>query len=312
MLRRFLVPFGLSTIRSRSYVRVVTIGCACRVFAMSALAGAATGYAQAPGPVDSTVSFAAASVRQNTDGGSAGIRGFPGGRLEVANMPLSQVIEWAYQLQRFELQGGPSWLSVDTWDIIAKMDGNPPPALPGQPDAMRLATRVLLADRFKLVARPETREVDAYRLVLARADRRPGPRLRRSTFDCAGLASAREAAARGGPTVTNPNTPERRVCGAGSTGRRLQVGGSPMSMVASMLTLLSGRRVVDQTGLDGDWDLDISFRPEVFSRLPADPADADAPSLFTALEEELGLKLEPAQIRLSVSVVDGVERPASD
>jgi uncharacterized protein (TIGR03435 family) len=260
--------------------------------------------------------FEAASIRLNRDGGPvSGLRRSPGGRFDGTNVPLAVLISFAYQLQPFELQGGPPWLTSDRWDIVAKIDGDPPPTPLGTPDAMALAMRALLADRFKLVLRRDMREQDVYQLVMARADRQPGPGLRQSSVDCLAIQQAADAARKGGPAAPNPNTSDTVVCGIRNSGRRLQFGGSGMSMVTSMLTSLSQRRVVDRTGLTGNWQFDISFRPEQPTPgPPGEPAsgDADAPSLFTVLQEQLGLKLESATMPMPVMVVERVERPTED
>src|SRR4030095_5719294 len=122
---------------------------------------------QTPAPPAGAV-FEVASVKRNKDGGPvAGLRRIPGGRFEVTNIQLSTLISFAYQLQPFELDGGPSWLDDDRWNIFAKIDGGSPPVLPGTADAIAIATRALLADRFKLVLRRETREIQVYQLVRA-------------------------------------------------------------------------------------------------------------------------------------------------
>lgn len=260
--------------------------------------------------------FEVASIKLNKDGGPvAGLRRFPGGRFEATNIQLAALISFAYQLQPFELQGGPPWLTSDRWDIIAKIDGDPPPVPPGAqtPDAMMLATRALLADRFKLSMHRETQDMEVYRLAMAREDRRPGPGLRPATYDCAGLLRAQDEQAKGGPPAPNPNTPDRMVCGMRVGVGRIQFGGRPLTVLTNTLTAMTQRRVVDATGLTGDWEFDISFNP------PAPPPGADvpppnldAPSLFTVLQEQLGLKLQSSRLPMPVMVVDRVERPVED
>lgn len=257
--------------------------------------------------------FEVASVKLNKDGGPvAGLRRIPGGRFEATNIQLDALISFAHQLQPFELQGGPDWLTTDRWDILAKIDGDPPRLPPGdpRPDAMMLATRALLADRFKLSMHHDTQDLDVYRLVMARDDRRPGPALRRGTYDCAGLLVAQDEAAKGGPPASNPNTPDRMVCGMRVAVGRIQFGGRPLSVLINTLTAMTQRRVVDQTGLSGEWEFDISFNPPAPPPgIDVPPANLDAPSLFTVLQEQLGLKLESARLPMPVMVVDRVERP---
>ena len=260
--------------------------------------------------------FEVASIKLNKDGGSvAGLRRIPGGRFEATNIQLDALIGFAYQLQPYELQGGPAWLMTDRWDILAKIDGDPPPASPGAqtPDAIMLATRALLADRFKLAMHRDTQELEVYRLVMARPDRRPGPGLRQSTYDCAGLVRAQDEAAKGGPAAPSPNTAEQMVCGMRVSVGRIQSGGRPIATLLNTLTAMTQRRVVDETGLTGNWEFDISFNP------PAPPPGIDVPpvnlaaaSLFTVLQEQLGLKLESTRLPMSVLVVDRIERPVED
>lgn len=258
--------------------------------------------------------FEVASIRRNRDGGPvAGLRRFPGGRFEATNIQLSTLISFAYQLQTFELVGGPQWLMDERWDILAKINGDPPRTPPGTADAMMIATRALLADRFKLALRRETREIEVYQLVRANREGSLGTGMRSSTVDCLAIQRAADEAAKGGPPVPDPNTPDRMVCGMRISVGRIEFGGRPMSTLTNALTSLTQRRVVDRTGLTGDWEFDIRFTPPAPPpgiELP--PPDPDAASLFTVLQEQLGLKLEAARMPMPVMVVDGVDRPVED
>ena len=260
--------------------------------------------------------FEVASIKLNKDGGPvAGLRRFPGGRFEATNIQLGALISFAHQLQPFELEGGPPWLTIDRWDILAKIDGDPAPMAPGAqtPDSIMLATRALLADRFKLAMHRETREIEVYRLVMAGEDRRPGPGLRPSTYDCAAMLRAQDEAAKGGPSAPNPNTPDRMVCGMRVSVGRIQFGGRSLAVLINLLTAMTERRVVDATGLKGDWEFDISFNPPAPPPgIDVPPANLEMPSLFTVLQEQLGLRLQSARLPMSVMVVDRVERPLED
>lgn len=255
------------------------------------------------------VSFEAASVKPNKEGGTESyVRRQPGGRFNSVNMPLRVLITFAYQIQPFQLVNAPDWVGEERFDIVAKMEGDPPPVLPGSgPDQMMLAMRTLLADRFKLVVHRETRELDIYALVMARPDGKPGPALRQSNGDC---TRAMEAVRQGGP-------PPKMLCGARQTFGRIQFGGFPLSIFANGLSGQLGRVVVDRTGLTGEWDFELTFAPEP-PRGPLPPGvelpaiDPNAPSLFTAIQEQLGLKLESTKGPVEVLVVDAVERPISD
>ena len=278
-----------------------------------ALATVAAVVAQAPAPATGAV-FEVASVRQNRDGGSvAGLRRFPGGRFEATNIQLASLISFAYQLQPFELVGDPSWLTDERWNINAKLPGDPPAAPPGTIDANALATQALLAERFKLVVHRETREMAVYQLVTVNRDGQVGKGLHRSTVDCLAIQRATDEAARGGAAPPDPNTPDRMACGMRVSVGRIQFGGRPLSTLLNALTAITQRRIVDRTGLAGDWQFDISFNPPaVPPGMDIPPPDPSAASLYTVLQEELGLRLDTARVPMPVMVIDRVERPVED
>jgi uncharacterized protein (TIGR03435 family) len=281
--------------------------------AVALLASTIATAAQSPAPPANS-RFEVASIRQNRDGGTvAGLQRFPGGRFEATNIQLAALISFAYQLQPFELVGGPPWLMDDRWNIVARIDGDPPRMPPGQLDAMMIATQALLADRFKLAIRRETREIPVYQLVRANRDDRLGNGMRRSTADCLSIQRATDEAAKGGPPAANPNTPDRMVCGMRVSVGRIQFGGRPLAPLTNVLTAMTQRRVVDRTGLTGDWEFDISFTPpSPPPGIELPPPDPDAASLFTVLQEQLGLRLDAARLPMPVTVVDRVERPVED
>jgi uncharacterized protein (TIGR03435 family) len=269
---------------------------------------------QAPDP-NIPLYFEAASVRPNKSGeqGSS-IRRQPGGRLTATNMPLRALITFAYQLQPFQLVDDPSWIRNETFDVVAKMEGDPAPVPPGQgADPLMLAMRTLLADRFKLVVHRETREMDIYALVLARPDGKLGPALKPTTQDCAAMMAAARGGAPPGPPP-GPNSPV--VCGMRGLPGRLVSGAMPMSLLASNLSGQLQRIVVDRTGLSGGWYFEITYSPERRINPPPGvefpPADPNAPSLFTAMQEQLGLKLQSTKGPVEVMVVDRIEQPTPD
>jgi len=149
----------------RMPIRLLT-GVTISALIMLTMAGLAQQIAEPATPM----SFEAASVKPNKSGDfSQFVRRQPGGRFTATNMPLRVLITFAYQLQSSQLVGGPCWIADDRFDIVAKMEGDPPPTIPGSgPDPMMLAMRTLLAERFKLVVHKETRELDVYALVLAK------------------------------------------------------------------------------------------------------------------------------------------------
>ena len=247
--------------------------------------------------------FEAASVKparpDNPPG--QGVSRAPGGRFTAVNAPLRFLIVYAYQLQGHQLVGAPDWIANERFDIVAKMEGDPPSIVTSGPDPMRLATRALLSDRFGLVVHRETRELDIYALTMARPGGKPGRALKPSPEDCAVMA----AAARAATPAPGPDGAPPFICGSSFGKGRIRFAGYPISLFANGLSLNLERAVVDRTGLTGNWAFELTYAPE-----PS--PDSDAPSLFTAIQEELGLKLESTKGPVEVLVIDRVERPMPD
>ena len=213
-----------------------------------------------------------------------------------------------------QIVGGPAWINTDRFDINAKAEGNPPA------DGLNAMLRQLLADRFALKVHTEQREVDVYTLVLARADGRLGPGLRKPAVDCQAREDARKRDAAAGvpPSQSVPPGPpkpgERPECGMMSSSMngvlRLATGGTPISAIGTIVQTTVGRPVLDRTGLTGRFDIDLQFAG-TGPLVNADTPDAPA-SVFTAVQEQLGLKLEPRKERMEVLVIDSVERPTEN
>jgi uncharacterized protein (TIGR03435 family) len=218
-------------------------------------------------------------------------------------MTLRGLIMFAYGIQGFQLVGGPDWVATERFDITAKAAADVPPTPLGQTSPEALMLRSLLEDRFRLSAHRETRDLPIYALVLARADGRLGPRLRQTTSDdCKKLF---EAAGKAGDTPIPPGGP---VCGMRPLGSdELAASALPMNEFARFLNVESGRTVVDRTGLTGVWDFDLKW-----SRPNAPNPDPDRPSIFTALQEQLGLRLDATTGPVEVLVIDRVERLIPD
>jgi uncharacterized protein (TIGR03435 family) len=259
--------------------------------------------------------FQVASVKPNTSG-AIGTRVDPqeGSRFTATNATLSLLIRFAYDLPEFQVAGGPAWLNSDHFDIAASADGNPSLA------QKRLMLRALLADRFKVAAHTETRELPIYALAMARSDGRLGAGLKRSAMECGG-AEPSELFPGLAPSARN-DTP---ACGffgfapdtnlpSGRGG--LAFRGMTMGGFAKTLTAMVHRRVTDETALAGYYDGDFDFVAE----LPPPPPPPGMPnpfsqpfiSVFTSLPERLGLKLNSARGPVDVLVIDGAEHPTSD
>jgi uncharacterized protein (TIGR03435 family) len=246
------------------------------------------GRAQSPAASE----FEVASVKPNTSGNRAGnLRTLPGGRLAGENIPLANIIRLAYNLKTFQLTGEPAWADNDRFDISAKADKTNPAM-----EEVRSMTQSLLADRFRLKIHRETRELPVYELVLAKNGSR--------------LPAAKE----GGCLLPDPNRelpaagdPPPHICGTAMIERgRLDAFARSMAALANDLSNLLGRAVVDKTGLAGGFDIHLEFAPE------EGLADSALPSIFTALEEQLGLKLDSAKGPVEVLVVDHVEKPSAN
>jgi uncharacterized protein (TIGR03435 family) len=286
---------------------------------LSVVAGlAVVGVAQEP-PAPSTTArqgevqaFEVATVKRNTSApGNSLLRRLPGGRVSATNMPVRALIQFAYSLAGYQIVGGPGWMSGEAYDIVAKMDGNPAPVAPGAgTDPAQLALRALLEDRFKLKFHRENRELGIYALVMAKPGGLPGPNLKPTTEDCAAAAAAAQRGALAPPPGSNAP-----FCGIQGGPGRIRFGGLPAAALPQAFANYADRMVVDRTGLTGSWDFVLTFAVESRSGLggPDVPGgDQNAPSLFTAVQEQLGLKLEPTKGPVEVLVIDAIEKPVDD
>jgi uncharacterized protein (TIGR03435 family) len=286
----------------------------------SLIAVAAVAAQTTQSPDTGAPTFEVASVKPNKTGAPGGSFVMPPGRFTATNMPLKVLITNAYQLSFFQVVGGPDWVSTDRFDVAAKApDGAPP-------DRTRAMIRTLLKERFKLVVHMETRDTPIYALVKARPDSQLGPRLKPSTMDCGPMRAERAAAtaaaarATGGrvaipppPAANEPVVCGMRVSGRGDSTLTYRAGNITMAALANALRTYAGREVVDRTGLSGEFDFDLQFAPPP----PTGPADGgvptapldDAASVFTALQEQLGLKLESTRGPVELMIIDSAERP---
>ena len=247
-----------------------------------------------------TATFDVISIRRNTSGTTEqSVNVTPTG-VTFINFPLRPIIQLAYGItQPVRIIGLPDW-ATDRYDVIARTET---PVSPATIIGMRPRLQALLAERFKLSAKLDKREMPAYALVLARSDRKLGNNLKRSTVVCAGRGAPPPAGDAAAASSAQPAVP----CGPrpGGPGRFVFVG-SQISMFAGVLSISLSRTVIDRTGLTDPYDFEVSFAPENA------PAGTDGPSLFTALEEQLGLKLDPERELVEVLIVDRLERPTEN
>jgi uncharacterized protein (TIGR03435 family) len=262
--------------------------------------------------------FEVASVKRNRSGDGFMSMGMqPGGRLTMINIPVRQLIVRAYQVQPFQVLGGPSWITSDRFDITAKAPGD------ASPQQMSAMLETLLADRFKLKVRRETRQADVYRLVKARADGKLGDAIKPAAVEC---NAARGRAGAPGPPVARLGGPAggaAPACRFMIAPGRFEALGQSISAFASTLAPQVGRPVLDETGLTGGYDFTLTFMPDSGGRgIPAGPPppgapdlppiDPNAPALPTALQEQLGLKLESAKGPVEMIVIDSIDQPTED
>jgi uncharacterized protein (TIGR03435 family) len=249
------------------------------------------------------LAFDVASVKPNVSGDlRVTLQAMPGGRFIATNAPLRTLIREAYALQGSQLSGGPGWLDSDRFDIVAKSERNPTPL------QMRMMLRPLLAERFRLSVHTETRELPLYALVLARTDGKLGPHLRPTGADC---SQAPEWLGTGPPPLRSQDAPCRSA-GPGSGGA-MRFRGITLDAFAMFLATPVRRPVIDRTGLSGDFDVELDMTAELGPPPPPpgmpDAVDrSSAASIFTIVQEQLGLRLDARREPVDVLVIDRVER----
>jgi len=268
------------------------------VFALAVVVTGAVVSAQPPPPA-----FEVASVKPNKSGERTGPHfRYEGLQLVVVNNNLLTIMRTAWRLPSSQVLGGPAWVRSEgeRFDILAKAaDGTTRPQ-------MDLMVRALLAERFKLRTHVETRELPMYALVTARSDGRLGPKLSPMDFDCESWTAARS---RGESVAAPPSNGGRPICVLQSSTGSIRGAGVKIGDIARALSFLglAERPVVDHSGLPGNYEVELRWTPDGVRQ-----ADPDVPSLFTALREQLGLKLEPTIGPVEVLVIDSVERPTPD
>jgi uncharacterized protein (TIGR03435 family) len=270
-------------------------------------------------PVQQRLTFEAASVKPNTSGEPrVMVRAEPGSRFTATNVPLRVLIRNAYGISEdSRIVDAPGWIGVERFDAVAKAPADVPPMIPGQGvGPMNLMLQALLEDRFQLRLHRESRELPLYVLTFTTTDRRRGPRLTPTTVDCAEILAKLYPAT--GPAPPRPPFVPGQPPPCGSTGGPGQIlaQGMTMAQLASNLSSRVNRVVVDKTGMTGQFDLNLEWMPDQFQgpgtlgALPGTPPpspDTQGVSIYTALQEQLGLKLASTKGPVDVLVVDRVE-----
>lgn len=265
--------------------RIIVVGLMVGAIALS-------GQQREQAVAGASASFEVASVKPNNSGAQgSGTEWQRSGALIATNVTLKSLIARAYEVREFQVDG-PGWLGSARFDINAR-------ALEGTPDQSRPAMlRSLLTERFKLTAHLETREQQPVFALVVRSAGSLGPQLKPSQIVCSG-----------------PNPSSTGFCGlntsVGRTGGRVIGGGLTMDNVAAAIANFAvDQTVVNRTGLEGTFDFELQFTRETAgtsSQLPP-----DAPSIFTAVQEQLGLRLEAARGPVQFLVIDNVGQPTPD
>ena len=220
--------------------------------------------------------FDVASIKRSTSDLPGPRWGGSPGRWQMINGPTASLIWTAYESPVSDLPGAPAWVHSDRYDVVATYEAG------ATREATTKMLQSLLAQRFKLAVHYEKQNRPVYALVVARPGRL-GPGLTPFTRDCAVKDSA---------------------CGMSLGGGTLRAVGQPLTIISSV-GRPDGRVIVDKTGLTGRYDFTLRYT------MQPGPND-DTPSIFTAVEEQLGLKLVPDTAPLDVIVIDHIERPTED
>ena len=265
------------------------------VAAIAVLTCAALGAQSKPADVGN-LTYDVVSIKLNTSGAGGGRIGREanGSRWIMVNVATSALIKSAYPTKVDDLVGAPEWVNTERYDVEARATFEP------TREQQQMMLRALLADRFRLRAHYEAREQPIYHLVVARGDGRLGAQLHRIDIDCAAYK----------PKPPAPGEPARPIADAPVCGYRMRggtstltivSGGQNMQSLADSISGNAGRAIIDKTGLTGYYAYKLEFG-----------GGNDEVSIFTALQEQLGLKLEPARGPLDAVVIDHIERPSEN
>jgi uncharacterized protein (TIGR03435 family) len=307
-----------ATFECRKSLLLILAGVLIHVLpAVFGLAHAMTGNAQqqsrpqtapAAAPV---FEYEVASIKPSKPGAvGGGIKNLPGpgpvsDTFSARNLLLTASIQIAYGIppgaEDGRLVGAPDWLNSERYDIEAKMDPAVVEALQklsvdARVAAQRQMLQALLADRLKLVIHRETKEAQVYSLVIAKN----GPKLQES----------------------KPNDADPRLTSQGRGGSLSLTGQEvPIVLLVTALTRLLNRPVFDKTGLTGTYDFTLTWTPDdsqaqtppgVTANGQPPPPDSNGPTIFTAIQDQLGLKLESGKRPVEIIVIDHVERPSGN
>lgn len=265
---------------------------------MLVAAGAAPGAQDAPARAPAPAEFEVVSIKpSDPNAQSGGIQNLPDGTFIMRNSGIRSILMAGSPVPVREVEGFPEWAARERYDIIAKPPEGYEPSQRGE------MFRRMLTDRLQLRGHVEQRERTVFALVVARSDGRLGPQLKPSTLDCAQPAAA--------PTgiLRPPDGPPEARCGVRFSAGEIVAGGVTFDQLVLSLTGQAGGQVINRTGLEGYYALTLHFAPRR-NRSTAAPSLDDLPDFSTALQEQLGLRLQPEKAVVPVFVVDHIERPS--
>jgi bla regulator protein blaR1 len=260
--------------------------------------------------------FDVTSVKPNNSGsGQIGLLSAPAGGWRATNVTLGMLIRISSQLQDDQIIGGPKWLFSDRFDVLGSGTA------PGRDGTLVAKLQTLLADRFSLVTHSEKRELPMYKLSLVRRDGKVGPKMQLSTADC---PVPPPPFGRGNPLPPGPMPPAQvQRCGMTIGPGRFAGGSVSMPQLAARLSRIVGSMVVDTTNLAGNFELTLEYAPDpnmggrsdfegLLPPLAPERPPIEGASIFSALQEQLGLKLESTKGLVDVLVIDSAEKPTLD
>jgi uncharacterized protein (TIGR03435 family) len=259
--------------------------------------------ASAQAPPEPKYGYEVVSIRKTDPATARGIRIGPGteGGLRTANTSLMVLLMFAYDVRDYQIIDAPGWAKNEGFDVSFTPDKAEALPKPGEADAKQMETmmdrqrqrmQAILRDRFELKLRVETRELPIYALITAKSGSKLKPP---------------EPGGKGPSMMMNPEKGE--LTGVGAS----------MRMLTNILSNILKRPVVDQTGVEGTFDMKLQWKPDSFAGGPGGPPPGESPvvdvegaSIFTAIAEQLGLRLEPKKGPVTVYVVEKAERPGEN
>jgi bla regulator protein blaR1 len=320
----------LGSMKAPAPSRRRSIGTACGV-ALMVLAVASV-FAQ---PATAPLTFEVATIKPSSgDDRRSAMMFQPGGGFRATGITFKMLLTLAYDVREFQISGGPKWIETDRYDITAKAergatanaDSEPPRSMLSMSDQERktmqeqMAQRLqgLLADRCHLVTHKETKEQQVYALVVGKGG---------SKLKAASETGERRGLSQGQGPGERQGTPDRPLPGGRAgmmrMGRGDVEGNGPIEFLIRAISSQLGRPVIDRTGLKGNFDIKLQWTPDSgqgskpFGDAPPPgveppPSDPNGPSIFTALQEQLGLRLESQKGPVDLIVIDRVEKPSEN